>query len=42
VEVVTPGFFTTPVPADRVEVYVPRSIHAVNGKLFGRLLVTSP
>jgi autotransporter-associated beta strand protein len=42
VEVVTPGFFTTPVPADRVEVYVPRATHAVNGKLFGRLLVTSP
>jgi autotransporter-associated beta strand protein len=42
VEVVTPGFFTTPVPADRVEVYVPRSTHAVNGKLFGRLRVVSP
>jgi autotransporter-associated beta strand protein len=40
VEVVTPGFFTTPVPADRVEVFVPRATHAVNGKLFGRLLVT--
>jgi fibronectin-binding autotransporter adhesin len=42
VQVVTPGFFTAPVPADRVEVYVPRATHAVNGKLFGRLLVTSP
>jgi hypothetical protein len=40
VQVVTPGFFTTPVPADRVEVFVPRATHALNGKLFGRLLVT--
>ena len=42
VQVVTPGVFTTPVPADRVEVFVPRTTHALNGKLFGRLLVTSP
>jgi autotransporter-associated beta strand protein len=42
VEVVTPGFFTTPVPADRVEVYLPRNVHAVDGKMFGRLSVTLP
>lgn len=42
VEVVTPGFFATPVPADRVEVYLPRNVHAPDGKLFGRLSVTAP
>jgi autotransporter-associated beta strand protein len=42
VQVVTPGFFTTPVPADRVEVFVPRATHALDGKLFGRLRVEGP
>jgi hypothetical protein len=30
------------VPADKVEVYVPRSTYAVNGKLFGHLRVFTP
>ena len=42
VEVVTPNFHTIPTVADRVEIYIPRAIHAVTGKLFGRLRVTSP
>jgi autotransporter-associated beta strand protein len=42
VQVVTPGFYTTPTPADKVDVYVPRAANQVNGKLFGRLRVTVP
>jgi autotransporter-associated beta strand protein len=41
-QVVTPGFYTTPTPADKVEVYVSRTANQVNGKLFGRLRVTNP
>jgi hypothetical protein len=41
VEMVATGFFTTPTPADRVELFVPRLGNAVNGRLFGRLQVAT-
>ena len=42
VEVVTPGFYTTPAAADRVEVFVPRAGNESAGKLYGRLRVVVP
>ncbi|MBN8457589.1 MAG: autotransporter-associated beta strand repeat-containing protein [Verrucomicrobia bacterium] len=46
VEVVTPagspGAYTSPTPADKVEVFVPRTGNESAGKLFGRLRVVVP
>lgn len=42
VQEVASGFFTSPTPADRVDVFIPRALYEVQGKLFCRLSVTVP
>lgn len=42
VQEVATGFYTSPTPADRVDVFIPRALYEAQGKLFCRLAVTVP